>query len=365
MAGVMKYKFIYQRWWKVIALLLMLYTFIVGYHRPLRPGIIYVSDTVMQAGQNYNIDIQTYNAHFTDEASRLQAFLRLSDEHVLRVPYVTVTDRNHVNIKGALPAGLPKGEDMTNATLVLQDEVDGFILYPGGLVIQSDSPGKSLAAGAWSDEIAPMEPSSSFKFPFVGNLNETIRNTFFHVAIWMAMFVLLVVSLIYSIRYLRSSDLTHDAIASSFTEVAMVLGMVGMITGSFWAKATWGTYWTNDPKLNMAAVAVMIYLAYLILRASITQQDQRAKIASAYNIFAFVAMIPLIFIIPRMNDSMHPGNGGNPALGGEDLDSTLRMVFYPAIIAYTLMGVWLSSMIFRIKRIGLLRSKRLLNKLSS
>lgn len=76
-------------------------------------------------------------------------------------------------------------------------------------------------------------------------------------------------------------------------------------------------------------------------------QDRRAKVSAAYNIFAFATMIPLIIIIPRLTDSLHPGNGGNPALGGEDLDHTLRMVFYPAIIGLTLISVWISSLVTR------------------
>ena len=357
-----QYKFIYQTWWKVLAVLLMLYTIIVGFWIPLRPGILQVSQNIFQSGQHYDIDVTTYNAHFTDEASMLQAYLKVGDDHFTRVPYVTVRDRNLVNLKGQLPDDVPGGEDMVNATLIFQDGIDGFIVYPPGVVIQKGT--ASTSSASWDDDISPYTTEWSWKFPYVGNLWETIRNTFFHVAIWMAMFVLLIVSLIYSIKYLRSSDLVHDAVASSFTEVAIVLGMAGMITGCFWAKATWGTYWTNDPKLNMAAVSVMIYCAYLILRASLTNQDQRAKVSAAYNIFAFVAMIPLIFIIPRLNDSMHPGNGGNPALGGEDLDSTLRLVFYPTILGYTLMGVWLSSQIFRFKRLAIKKLERSLHTLS-
>ena len=54
-------------------------------------------------------------------------------------------------------------------------------------------------------------------------------------------------------------------------------------------------------------------------------------------------------VVPRMSetDSMHPGNGGNPALGGEDLDNTLRTVFYPAIFAYTLIGYWMAQLYSR------------------
>jgi len=347
---------LYHNWWKVLGALLMLYTFVVGFYIPLRPGIVEVSDTVLTAGEAYSIDVKAYNAHFTHENAKLGAYLRVDNKHMSRVPYVTVTDRNTVNLKGQLPADLPSDEndDIINVTLVLQDQVDGFIVYPPGVVIQKNS-SEVRSVATWGDSLLADTSEWTWKFPYVGNLWETVRNTFFHVAIWMAMFVLLIVSLIYSIRYLRSADLLHDAIASSFTEVAMVLGMAGMITGSFWAKATWGTYWTNDPKLNMSAVAVMIYLAYLILRGSLSNQDQRAKVSAAYNIFAFVAMIPLIFIIPRLTDSMHPGNGGNPALGGEDLDSTLRLVFYPTIIGYTLMSVWLSSLIYRVKRLKIKR----------
>ena len=62
-------------------------------------------------------------------------------------------------------------------------------------------------------------------------------------------------------------------------------------------------------------------------------------------------IIPLLFVIPRMTDSLHPGNGGNPAFGGEDLDNTMRMVFYPAVIAWTLLGLWISNILFRLKRV--------------
>src|SRR5690606_31379887 len=97
--------------------------------------------------------------------------------------------------------------------------------------------------------------------------------------------------------------------------------------------------------------AILIYLAYFVLRSSFDDFDKRARIAAVYNIFAFAALIPLLFVIPRMTDSLHPGSGGNPAMGGEDLDNTMRMIFYPAIIGWTLMGVWISQILFRILRL--------------
>ncbi|HMR44960.1 MAG TPA: cytochrome c assembly protein, partial [Saprospiraceae bacterium] len=75
-------------------------------------------------------------------------------------------------------------------------------------------------------------------------------------------------------------------------------------------------------------------------------------------LFAFATLIPLLYVIPRMTDSLHPGSGGNPAMGGEDLDNTMRMVFYPAIIGWTLVGFWMANLNFRIEKIrwGLLQN---------
>ena len=81
-------------------------------------------------------------------------------------------------------------------------------------------------------------------------------------------------------------------------------------------------------------------MAYFILRSSIDDEQKRARIAAVYNIFAFVMMFVFIMILPRLTDSLHPGNGGNPAFGKYDLDSNMRMVFYPAVIGWVLLSLW-------------------------
>jgi heme exporter protein C len=87
------------------------------------------------------------------------------------------------------------------------------------------------------------------------------------------------------------------------------------------------------------------------LRGMHQDQDRRARFSAGFSIFAFTALIPLVFVIPRLTDSLHPGNGGNPALGGEDLDNTLRMFFYPSIIALTIIGLWMSQLMIRANRL--------------
>ena len=347
------YKFIYQKWWKVVTLFLLLYVFIAGFLVPLKPGILSVSELQIERGAPFNIEVLTYNTQWEDK-SQITAYLKYDSTHLWKMPEISLQDRRNLSITGVLPAWKSSYEsEFDDLTLIIHHEDDGFLILPSAFVAVGPS---SEQEPIWISQL-PKYGAWVWKFPFQAILYETVRNTFFHVAIWMAMFVLLVVSLVYSIKYLINRNPVHDAVASSFAYVAIVWGTMGMITGSLWGNATWGTYWTNDPKLNMSAVAMMIYLAYAILRASISDEDRRAQLSSAYNIFAFIAMIPLIFIIPRLSSmsSMHPGNGGNPALGGEDLDHTLRLIFYPAIIAYTLLGVWMASLLYRLRKIDIHR----------
>ncbi len=55
-------------------------------------------------------------------------------------------------------------------------------------------------------------------------------------------------------------------------------------------------------------------------------------------------LIPLIFILPRMTDSLHPGSGGNPGFNVYDMNSQLRMVFYPSVLGFIFLGIWISKL---------------------
>ena len=96
---------------------------------------------------------------------------------------------------------------------------------------------------------------------------------------------------------------------------------------------------------------MLAYFAYIVLRNSFSDQIQRGKVSAVYNIFAFVMMILFIFILPRMTDSLHPGNGGNPAFSGYDLDNSMRMIFYPAIIGWIMLGLWISNIKVRLENV--------------
>jgi heme exporter protein C len=187
--------------------------------------------------------------------------------------------------------------------------------------------------------------------PRLNILNETIRALYFHVPMWFGMVLLYLCSIFYAIRYLRNSLSEDDRKSEAYAHVGTAFGLLGMITGMVWANYTWGSPWHGDPKQNGAAIALLVYLAYFVLRGSLNNEEQRARLSAVYNIFAFAAMVPLIFIIPRLTSSMHPGSGGNPGFNAYDLDSRMRLVFYPAVVAWFLIGLWIANLRIRMKGI--------------
>lgn len=209
------------------------------------------------------------------------------------------------------------------------------------------------------------------KVPDLPIIHQSIRNLYFHVCMWFAMMILFIISFVYSILYLRSSQFRNDIYASNFASVGVALGILGYITGAIWANYTWLTDQTQslgsvlkEPKLIGAAIALLIYGAYFVLRGSFTDIDKRARVSAVYNVFAFAMLFPSIWIIPRMVGSLHPGapgsDSGNPALNAQkDLDAAMRLVFYPAVIGWTLLATWIATLRIRIQ---LLKDKSLLNE---
>lgn len=187
--------------------------------------------------------------------------------------------------------------------------------------------------------------------PRLNILNETVRALYFHVPMWFGMVLLYMVSVYFAVKFLRNPLSDADIQSVEYAHVGTVFGILGILTGMLWANYTWGSPWHGDPKQNGAAIALLVYLAYFVLRGSIENEEQKARLSAVYNIFAFAAMIPLIFIIPRLTDSMHPGNGGNPGFNAYDLDSRMRLIFYPAVAGWFLIGLWIVSLRVRYRKL--------------
>ncbi len=193
-------------------------------------------------------------------------------------------------------------------------------------------------------------------------MQESVRNFFFHVPMWFGMMVLLFVSVYYAVKFLRTPKPVFDFYSNAFAATGTIFALLGIFTGAIWANYQWGSPWSGDPKQNGAAIAILIYLAYFVLRGSMHDEEKKMRISAVYNIFAFFMLFPTLWILPRLTESLHPGgqgSQGNPGINGKDMDMHLRTVFYPAVIGWTLLGVWISTISIRYQ---ILKEKQLNNE---
>jgi len=191
------------------------------------------------------------------------------------------------------------------------------------------------------------------KIPMLdGRMQQTVRNLFFHVPMWFCMQTLFIVSVINAILYLYKPKPIYDQRSLEYARTGVVFGLLGLITGAIWANYQWGEPWSGDPKQNGAAIAILIYLAYFVLRGSMKDMDKRSRISAVYNIFAFAMLFPTIWILPRLTESLHPGgqgSEGNPGLNPNDTTPAMEAVFLPAIIGWILLGVWIATLRTRLQ----------------
>lgn len=333
-----------RNWWKYLTVILLLYTIVFSLAVPLGGSIISADKTSLKAGSNSDLTITFYN---TDFPSPHRCWIMVSDSNFLCAEKIEFSNEKVAEVDFNVPDTFPSG----TFDLFFQTESDGKMVFPNAGFITTDNKDTSKRFICASAN-APMKfIRLTPVFPNRHLLNESIRNLMFHVPMWFAMMLLFSISVFYSLKYLSTFNLQHDIIAKNAINVGILLGILGLATGSLWARFTWGNWWTNDVKLNGAAITTLVYLAYAVLRGSINEEQQRAKISAVYNIFAFVIMIVMLMILPRMTDSLHPGNGGNPAFSSYDLDSTLRMVFYPAVLGWMGISLWLLQIRTRINKI--------------
>lgn len=363
-------KLIRKWWWKWLGVALLIYVFVAGILIPLKPNVPLVSSNRASLGQELVLDLTGYNTQFTKQADDTRAWLCFPDSlrpHI-SAKAIQVTDDQRAKLVFDLPADLPSDEQFVSLSLIVDGPADGAYIRPDAVRLSNES-ATAFTPAQWNNEkIKGLKELSRMTFPARRIIEETIRNTYFHVALWLAMVILFTAAMVYAVRYLQYQKRSEtgavlpvkngldvrkraDLWSLALTEAGLLLGMLGLLTGFLWAKYTWGSYWSGDIKQYTTMVALLIYSAYFVLRTSFKEPEQRGRTSAAYNIFAFVLLIPLIYILPRLSEnSLHPGNGGNPAFGSQDLDGTMRMVFYPAVLGWTLLACWMASLRFRMSQ---------------
>ena len=189
--------------------------------------------------------------------------------------------------------------------------------------------------------------SASFLYaPAALGLGELSRIIFFHVPLaWVGVLAYLV-SMIYSISYLKKGCLIDDSRAAMHAEIGLIFTILATLTGAIFARFTWGMYWNWDPRQASIFVLLFIYSAYFVLRSSLETAELRARIASVFSILAFITVPFLVFIIPRVYATLHPEPIINVSSGFQ-MDQKMFQVFLASLAGFTGLYYWISLLVNR------------------
>jgi len=199
------------------------------------------------------------------------------------------------------------------------------------------------------------EIANWYEFPVIPGLEQKARILFFHVPLAWTSVVGFVVSVFYAIRYLRSRKIDDDIKSSSAAGLGLLFCALTTLTGSIWAKFSWGSFWNWDPRETSIFVLLLIYAAYFALRSAVQEDDKKATLAAVYAIIAGVTMPFLMFIMPRIIASLHPDPIINTR-GKVSMNGTMLVVFLSSLAGFTGLYFWIYSLKVRITRLEYRRS---------
>lgn len=165
---------------------------------------------------------------------------------------------------------------------------------------------------------------------------------------WIAYLAFAVV-LIGSIGFLASRSLSWDLLARSSAEVGVVFTGITLLTGMTWGRPVWGTYWQWEPRLTMTLVLFLIYVGYLVVRATVIDADMARRISAVIGIAGF-AVVPLVHFSVTWWRSLHPAGVVNPATGANLTGSMLLTLLF-MVGVFTLLYALLLALRARIGRI--------------
>ena len=183
--------------------------------------------------------------------------------------------------------------------------------------------------------------------PREATMGEVQRIFYFHVSsAWVGFFAFFV-TFVAGIGYLARGERRWDIVAVSSVEVGLTFITMTVITGSLWARPTWNTYWTWEPRLTISAVQLLIYVSYVMLRAAIESPERKARFAAVYGIVAFVT-VPLSWFAIRWWRTIHP----DVLTSGEGmaLESPMVHTLMFSITAFTLLYATLMRQRMRLER---------------
>jgi len=153
------------------------------------------------------------------------------------------------------------------------------------------------------------------------------------------------------IAYLTTKNIKWDIVEFAAVEISLVFFLIAIISGSVWARPSWGTWWTWDARLTTAAILEMIYLAYLMLRKGIEDVERRARFGAVYTLIGGLS-VPITFLSIRLWQTIHPAIiGTQNATGSGGFGMTQPMLITMFVCLFTFSVIFITLLWHRI-RIG-------------
>ena len=175
-----------------------------------------------------------------------------------------------------------------------------------------------------------------FKAPTEATMGIVQKVFYFHVPSAYAMYLGATACFVGSAGYLAKGTRAWDALAKAGAETAVTMGLMVLISGPLWAAKAWGVYWTWDPRLTTSMLSVLIYVAYVVLRAFSGGGEAERKFAAALGVLG-AANLPIIHFSVQKWGGNHPkvitkGGGG---LQHPDMKTALMLGF----LSFTLIAI--------------------------
>ncbi len=193
-------------------------------------------------------------------------------------------------------------------------------------------------------------PEAWYEFPLIPGLEEKAKIIFFHVpTAWLAV-VAFLMAMYFGIQYLRTQNLDNDAKSNAALQLGLIFSILATVTGSVWAKFSWGAFWHWDPRETSIFILLLIYGSLFALRSAVENEDKRARLSAVYSIIAFLTVPFFIFIMPRIMTGLHPGSADDTTSGPVvdfKMNSNMQMVFYLSLIAFTILYWWMWSVSYK------------------
>jgi heme exporter protein C len=147
---------------------------------------------------------------------------------------------------------------------------------------------------------------------------------------------------IFGIQLLRTGDRKWDYRSYVAIHMSLIYGVVVLITGAIWAKASWGHWWEwGEPTLVSFLIIFLLYCTYQPMRFSIADHEKQGRYAAVFAITAG-AFVPLNFIAVRLaTPLLHPRVFSRAA---GDMPGSMRLTFLVSLVAIALLFVTLCKL---------------------